>query len=359
VNSSAAERHDLAIVIVSTNEAKWLRPCLSSVFAHVGGASVDVVIADNESTDGTRALVESEFPLARVVTCVNRGFSHANNRAFATCDARYVLFLNPDTEILCGQFDELVAALDARPDVGLAGVKQVTASGELFPTVRRRPTALRTLGEALWSERLPVTASWFGERELDLARYERELEIDWTSGSFMIARREAIEGAGMLDERFFIYSEETDLCLRIKRAGWSIRHLPHMTILHHAQKAGVNPKMEAQATFARKQFARKHFSPAHRAAYLGALSLRHALRFIVFCRPGEIARQRREAAMGALRVLAGIEQSPFGPPPLQSYADLPQQVRGAADSGEPAEGAVGATGAGSRRPALDSGAARY
>src|SRR5687767_8204548 len=117
--------HDLAIIIVSTNEARWLRPCLSSVFAHAGTIDLDVVIADNESTDGTRELVEREFPTARVVTCENRGFAHANNRAALTTDSRYVLFLNPDTEILEGTFDELVNALEARTGVGLVGVRQV------------------------------------------------------------------------------------------------------------------------------------------------------------------------------------------------------------------------------------------
>jgi len=117
--------HDLAVIIVSTNEAHWLRPCLGSVFAKAGGASLDVVVADNQSTDGTRELVEAEFPEARVVTCENRGFAHANNRGFMASEARYVLFLNPDTEILEGTFGDLVRALDERPEVGLIGVKQV------------------------------------------------------------------------------------------------------------------------------------------------------------------------------------------------------------------------------------------
>ena len=76
--------HDLAIIVVSTNEAHWLRPALSTVFAHAGDVSLDVVVADNESTDGTRELVESEFPEARVVECANHGFAHANNRAWMT-----------------------------------------------------------------------------------------------------------------------------------------------------------------------------------------------------------------------------------------------------------------------------------
>ncbi|MDX6408603.1 MAG: hypothetical protein QOE13_1674, partial [Gaiellaceae bacterium] len=204
------------MIIVSTNEAHWLRPCLSTVFERAGGASLDVVVADNQSTDGTRELVETEFPQARVVTCENRGFAHANNRGFMASEARYVLFLNPDTEILEGTFGDLVHALDARPQVGLIGVKQVTADGALFPTIRRFPNAARAFGEALWSERFPFRASWLGERELDMSVYEREVECDWTSGSYMLARREALLSGGILDERFFIYGEEPDLCLRMK-----------------------------------------------------------------------------------------------------------------------------------------------
>lgn len=265
--------HDLAVIVVSTNEARWLRACLATLFAHLGDLRADVVVADNSSTDGTRELVETEFENARVVTSANRGFAHANNRALLTTDARFVVFLNPDTEILEGTFAELVARMEETPDLGLAGVKQVTPEGLLFPTVRRFPNAGRAFFEACGSERFPFRARWLGERELDLDRYERELSCDWTSGSFMIARREALESAGYFDERFFLYSEETDLCRRIKNAGWEVRHLPQMRILHHAQKAGANPKLAAQDAFTRRLYSRKHFSPAHRGAYLGALML--------------------------------------------------------------------------------------
>jgi GT2 family glycosyltransferase len=306
--------HDLAVIIVSTNEAHWLRPCLGSVFAKAGGASLDVVVADNQSTDGTRELVEAEFPEARVVTCENRGFAHANNRGFMASEARYVLFLNPDTEILEGTFGDLVRALDERPEVGLIGVKQVTADGLLSPTIRRFPNALRALGEALASERWPVHPSWAGERELDMDLYNREVHCDWTSGSFMFARREALLSAGLLDERFFIYGEEPDLCLRMKDAGWEICHLPTMTIVHHAGKAGVNPKMEAQNTYARMQHARKHFGRAHRVAYGAALAARHLPR-IVF---GGDSNGKRAANARALRALVGVDPPPFGRPPGQA-----------------------------------------
>jgi N-acetylglucosaminyl-diphospho-decaprenol L-rhamnosyltransferase len=323
--------HDLAVVIVSTNEAKWLRPCLSTVFENAGPIEIDVVVADNESVDGTRELVESEFPRARVVACRNHGFGHANNRAVLTTEARYVCFLNPDTEIREGLFSDLVAAMDTRPTVGLAGVKQVTPDGALFPTVRRFPNAVRALLEALGSERAPFRASWLGERELDLSRYDHEIPCDWTSGSFLFARREALESAGLFDERFFIYAEETDLCLRIKSAGWEIRHLPTMTILHHAQKAGTNPKMEAQLAFAGLQYANKHFSAPHRWAYLGALSLGYSLRGIYAGRNAADPGQKRVAARRALRTLWRLEPAPFGEPP-QAAAHVDTRCESAAEA---------------------------
>ncbi len=310
--------HDLAIIIVSTNEAQWLRPCLKTIFEHAGDIRLDVVVADNQSTDGTRELVETEFPDARVVTCENRGFAHANNRGWLTCNARYALFLNPDTETIEGTYEELVAALDARPDVGLAGVKQVTADGELFPTIRRFPNAARAYCEALASERWPFARSWTGERELRMERYEHELECDWTSGSFMIARREALLSGGLMDERFFIYGEEPDLCWRLKQAGWRVVHFPFMTIIHHADKAGVKPKMVAQDTYARMQHARKHFGPLHRAAYAGAIATRYGLRLATA--HGSDRSARRTAARAALRTLTGRQGPPFGEPPAVAVA---------------------------------------
>ena len=118
---------------------------------------------------------------------------------------------------------------------------QQTADGTTWPTIRYFPSVTRSLCEAFGSEQWPlrragpVNASW-----TDALR--AGVDCDWTSGSFMLARREALLTAGLLDERFFIYSEEPDLCLRIKRAGWRVRHFPSMTIVHHAAKAGSGRK---------------------------------------------------------------------------------------------------------------------
>lgn len=316
----APDSPDLSIIIVSTNEAHWLDACLTSIFAHAGAASLDVVVVDNASTDGTRALVETRFPEARVVDSVNRGFAHGNNRGLETSTARYVLFLNPDTEIREGTFGELVELLDRRPDIGLAGVRQLRANGELFPTIRRFPSPLRALGEALQSERWPLSPRWAGERVLDPAVYEREYECDWTSGSYMLARREALQSAGFLDERFFIYSEEPDLCLRMKRAGWKIIHLPTMSIIHHANKGGIRPRMIAQDAYVRRQYARKHFGRVYGDAYLAAVGLRHIVRAVAGGSDAETVAARRASARLALRTLIGRADPPFGAPAATAVA---------------------------------------
>jgi GT2 family glycosyltransferase len=237
-----------------------------------------------------------------------------------SCNARYVLFLNPDTEIVEGTFAELIAALDARPEVGLAGVRQLTADGRLFPTIRRFPNALRSFAEALGSDHFGSRLSWLGERVPVGDVYDRENTCDWTSGSFMLARREALESAGLMDERFFIYSEEPDLSLRLKQAGWQTRHLPLMTIIHHAGKAGINPRIEAQDVYARRQYAKKHFSWPHRAAYLAALGCRYGLRLAFGGRSAEKRRLWRAAARRALRTLVAGGPAPYREPPGQAVA---------------------------------------
>ncbi len=309
-------------MIVSANDAQWLGPCLSSVLAHAGDVQLELIVVDNASTDGTHELVGARFPHARVVSSPNRGFAYGNNRGLEHTSARYVLLLNPDTAILQGTFAELLATLDASPEIGLAGVRQVDADGALLPTIRRFPSAARALGEAFASERWPLRPRWAGERVLDSDAYTRAHDCDWTAGSFMLIRREALLSAGVLDERFFLYSEETDLCLRIQRAGWRIRHLPQMTIRHHAGKAGARPALVAQDALSRKLYARKHLTPLHRGLFLGAVAMRHALRGagarayeLTGARPPAQLAAKGESARLALRTLVGRADAPFIAPP--------------------------------------------
>ena len=321
------ELSDLAVVIVAFKSAPFLEACLSSLLAHMGILRLDVVVIDVGPPDGTAEIVR-RFPAVRFLRGPNLGFAYANNCALATTNARYVLFLNPDTVVLRGSLGALVHRMDARPDVGLAGVRQVDHAGQLALTIRRFPNALRALGDALAAEALPGRPHWLGERELERAAYDREVECDWTSGSFMLARREAIESAGIMDERFFLYSEETDFCRRIRRAGWGVHHLPWMTIRHYGATAADDPERESLKAYSRMLYAYKHFSRLHRAAYHRTLLLRYATRALI---PGggECGCQRRTANRAAVKTLLHLSSPP--PAPRSRSSVSPKQLVATAD----------------------------
>jgi GT2 family glycosyltransferase len=299
--------NDVCVIIVSHNGKRWLDAALTTLYDRAGDLDLDVVVVDN-GDDGAAAHVEEHFPAARAIRCENHGFGHANNVGLATANARYVLFLNPDTELLSGSLEELAAALDRQPEVGLAGARQVDSSGALSPSIRRFPSAANMLAEALWVERVPGARRIFGERELDPVPYGRETPCDWTSGSFMIARREALAQTGGFDESFFLFAEETDLCWRVKDAGWQVMHMPQLTIRHYEHDDGLSSRLEAQAAYARIQFARKHFRRV--GEYRLALALRYALRVGAFSALGERKRGQREAAQAALATVRS-GQPPF------------------------------------------------
>jgi GT2 family glycosyltransferase len=307
----------LSVIIVSANSADWLRPCLTTVFDKAGDVELDVVVVASGCTDETISLVGNEFPRARTISCENRGFAYANNRALVTVDADWVLFLNPDTEILEGSLADLIDRVSSRPTVGLVGVPQLTPNGDTFPTIRRFPNAIRSLFEALGSERFPFRASWLGERELDLRVYRQDVACDWTSGSFMLVRWAALRSAGFFDERFFLYCEETDLCLRVVKAGWEVRHVPYLRILHHAEKEGASTRLQAQAAFAKRQYFEKNLPPVHRLAATGALAVGYGLRSLF----GGRGPRRRENSRAALTTLLGLRPPPFGAPPLVAFDD--------------------------------------
>ena len=188
-----------------------------------------------------------------------------------TCNARYVLFLNPDTEILEGTFSDLVEghgrSADRRADRGAASHPHGSPRPNDPST---SPTLSAPLAQPWARRRVARRPRWLGERELDASVYDREVACDWTSGSFMLARREAIESAGYLDERYFMYSDETDFCRRIKTAGWEVRHLPYMTILHHeGQSGGEAGASRASVPGHASPTLASTSPPVHRAAYSG------------------------------------------------------------------------------------------
>jgi GT2 family glycosyltransferase len=300
---------DLTIVVVVHNGRELALATLDSARAHLGAVGAEWLVVDCGSSDGTAEAIEARWSDVTVLRRANIGFAAGNNAALAEARGRYVLLLNPDVEILEGTLAELVSALDERPEVGAASVVQRSPDGAVLPSIRRFPSPLRQLGEALGIGRL-VTPSPL--HESDGAGWDRERSADWLVGAFLIVRGAAIEQVGLLDERFFLYSEETDWCLRLHRAGWDVRHLPQLEVVHH-QGGYAQPELAAQLAFSKLLFARKHYGPLRTGGIRAALALRHLLRAPVFtalsiARPAWRSRARSERR--ALTIALGVGPAP-------------------------------------------------
>jgi N-acetylglucosaminyl-diphospho-decaprenol L-rhamnosyltransferase len=308
-------RPDLSVIVVTHDRTDLALATLRSARAAAGALELQWLVIDSGSTDGTPDAIEREFPDVRVVRCANIGFAAANNRALALARGRYVLLLNPDVEIASGTLRDLVATLDARPEVGIASVIQQGADAELQHSIRRYPSPRCAFGEAL-------SLPWRGWREEEQtpARYREESSVDWLVGAFLIARREAVQEIGGLDERFFLYSEETDWCYRARAAGWDVRHLPQMVVTHHTGTS-YEPQLAAQLSYAKLLFARKHYRRLRAGAIRAALAARHLTRMLGFAavagRRGAPAagrpapRARLAAERHALAVVTGVVAPPF------------------------------------------------
>ncbi len=312
--NDASSHPDLSVIVVTHNGREMALATLRSAIAATGTAEVEWLVVDAGSSDGTPDAIEAEFDQVRVLRRENRGFAASNNAALGLARGRYLLLLNPDVEIRSGDLGELVDTMDARPRIGIASVVQHGSEGELQPSIRRFPSPARSIGEALFAAHWPVLRSL---QELETRRqpYEGEVDVDWLVGAFLIARREAVNAVGPLDERFFLYSEEIDWCYRFWEAGWPVTHLPVISITHHAGKRSRGDLM-AQLSHSRMLFAGKHYGAARRAGIRAGLALGHMIRIAVFAVPALVrnsSRKRVAAEFAGLRVVLGFSRPPLGP----------------------------------------------
>lgn len=221
---------DLSVIVVSWNTRELLRVCLRSVYEAAGDLLFEVIVVDNGSTDGSPEMVASEFPQA-VLTCneANRGFAAANNQAIQASTGRHVLLLNPDTEVRPSALTTLVRFLDERPDAGATGSLLLDPGGGMQPSCSPMPTLSRELWRLLHLDRLWPYASY------PMRGWSRQTprEVDVAQGACLILRRGALAQAGYLDEDYFIYTEEVDLCHRIRGCGWKVYWVPTAEVVHY------------------------------------------------------------------------------------------------------------------------------
>ncbi len=254
----------LSIIIVNYNTEALLRSCLESVYAGANGTATDIWVVDNHSCDNSVAMLKSSFPVVNVIANpANVGFSRANNTAISQSRSDYILLLNPDTLIIDDAIERMVRFMDDHPKVGIAGCKVLNRDGTLQLSCRR---SIPTPKVAFY--RLTGLSRLFPRNKL-IARYnmtyespDRTHEVDAVSGAFLMIRRRVVDEIGLLDERFFMYGEELDWCLRAQRAGWAVAYHPEARIVHYKGESTKYNSRKAAFEFYRAMylFHRKHFA---------------------------------------------------------------------------------------------------
>lgn len=260
---------DLSILVVNWNVRDLLRRCLQSILANLPACQLEIIVVDNGSTDGSVEMVRTEFPQVHLIANPdNRGFPAANNQGLAVARGRYVLLLNPDTEVVGNALETMVAFADAHPDVGVVGPMLLNPDGTVQSSRRRFPTLLTAVFESTWLQ--PYAPRRLLARYYVLDRPDDEVQdVDWVTGAALMARREAIEQVGPLDEGFFMYSEELDWCRRFRKAGWRVVYLPTARVIHYGGKSSEQVLPARHIHFQRSKI--RYFRKYHGAVAAGVL----------------------------------------------------------------------------------------
>jgi len=224
---------DLSIIIVNWKVKDLLEKCLSSIFEQTKNISFEVFVVDNNSGDGSAEMVREKFPQVDLTAgAENLGFAKGNNLAIKKSRGRYILLLNPDTEILDNALEKMVRFMDTHPECGVGGCKLLNLDLSLQPSVRAFPDLVSQVFILLKIHHLFPHSKAMHKYLVQDFDYEKTQEVDQVMGAFMMIRREVIEKIGMLDENFWIWFEEVDFCKRAKEAGFKILYTPEAKIIH-------------------------------------------------------------------------------------------------------------------------------
>lgn len=252
---------DVSIIIVSWNTKELLRDCLNSIFREVKCIEFDVVVVDNASCDGSADMVRRDFPQVHLISnSENRGFAVANNQAMAEAKGRYILLLNSDTIVLGNCIAQTISFADDNPAAAVVGCRVLNHDRTLQATCFVFPSLLNMLLSGSYLYKLFPRSRLWGREQMTWWDRDDVREVDVVTGCFMLVRRDAINQVGLMDERFFMYCEETDWCYRFKEAGWKILFTPDAEIIHlrGASTAQAAGEMLLQLRGSKLMFLKKH-----------------------------------------------------------------------------------------------------
>jgi len=225
---------ELSIIIVTWNTKEFLNKCLDSIYKNRGNLELEILVVDNASADGTIDMLKKYWPKIKLIANkINLGFAAANNQAIKQATGRYILLLNPDTEIKNDALTKAIHFFRQHEQIGVLGVKLLNSDGSLQPSVRHFPTIfaivliLSKIAKLL--PNLPALKKYLAT-DFDYSYAQR---VDQVMGAFFLTSRDVINQIGSLDERFFIWFEEVDFCRRVYQAGFAVWFYPEAAITHY------------------------------------------------------------------------------------------------------------------------------
>ena len=251
----------LSIAIPSWNTRELLDQCLDSVYRSSAGLDLETIVVDNASSDGSADMVAAKYQQSKLIrNNINVGFAGACNLAFKRSAGRYFLLLNSDTIILDGALRAMVDFMDGHTDAGAAGCRLLNRDGSLQRSCSRFPDLLTELFDALYLSKLFPKSTVFGCYAMSYWDFDEVREVDFAGGSCLMLRREAIKEVGLLDESFFMYAEEADLCYRMWQHDWAVYFFPGAQVIHLGGESSkrYGSDMLLNLYMSRNKFIRKH-----------------------------------------------------------------------------------------------------
>jgi GT2 family glycosyltransferase len=234
---------ELSIIIVTWNSEEFIRKCLESCLRNSEGLSREIIVVDNSSSDGTTPIVrEYHSRVSLIENKTNVGYAKANNQGIEKSTGRFVLLLNPDTEIQGNALELMLKFLQANPGIGALGPKLLNPDGTVQPSCREFPTFSTLIWEFTGLSRLFPKSRIFGSWRMGYFDFNQPIEVDQPMGSCLMLKRETINQVGLFDETFAMFFNDVDLCYRIKKAGWKIFFYPDALVVHHKGASTVKAK---------------------------------------------------------------------------------------------------------------------
>jgi GT2 family glycosyltransferase len=273
----------VSIIIVSWNTRELLRGCIASIYRSLHALQPDdleIWVVDNVSVDGSLEMVSSEFPEVHLIANTrNTGFAGGNNQALRLCTAPYALLLNPDTVLFTGALEQLLSFMEANPQAGAAGSRYLNPDNSLQHSAYPFPTLSREIWRLLHLDRL----KHYGVYAMESWSTEEPRRVEVLQGASLMLRMETLDEVGYMDESYFMYTEEVDLCYRIHQAGMELFWVPQSTILHYGGQstAQVAEKMFLCLYESKLKFFRKHYGRLSAAGYKATLYLASLLRLLL------------------------------------------------------------------------------